>query len=296
MPRWLKITGIGCGGLLVLGVLFIVLLVVLAPTDTAGPTRGEDGEQASQQEEQGRQSETSDKVFNTENYGQLFSDPDAYTGAEVNVTGQLFGPPENDGGELAFQMFVDPENAEWNTVVYSGSGDLGLKADDYVRVEGSVLGSLAGENAFGGSIDAPTVEAEEVTVIDAAEAIDPAQKTVEVGQTVTDQGFSITLNRVEFGENTTRAYVSAQNGTNTAASFYTYDAKILQGSSQVDIAEDLYVYDLTEPQSDLAPGIQTEGVVVFGKVNSSQPFNIQFEWFSENFDVSPNPLVFEVVP
>lgn len=293
MPRWLKITSIGCGGLLVLGVIFVVLLVALVPTETTGPTEEAGGEQAAQQ---GEQPEVSSEVFTNENYGQLFSDPDAYVGAEVDVTGQLFVPPERDSGELALQIFVDPENSEWNTVVYSENSDLGLESGDYVRVKGSVLGSLSGENAFGGSIDAPTIEAENVTVTDAAEAIDPAEKTVEVGQTVTDQGFSITLNRVEFGENTTRAYISAQNGTNAGASFYTYDAKILQGSSQVDVAEDLYVYDLTEPQSDLSPGVQTEGVVVFGRVDSSQPFNIQFEWFSEDFDVSTNPLVFEIVP
>lgn len=214
----------------------------------------------------------------------------------MDITGQLLGPPERDGGEIAFQMFADPENAEWNTIVYTGDTGLKLKSDDYVRVKGSVLGSLAGENAFGGSIEAPTVEAEDVTIIDAAEAIDPTQETVEVGQTLTDQGFSITLNRVEFGEETTKAYISAQNGTNAAASFYTYDAKVVQDSSQVDVSEDLYVYDLPEPQSDLAPGVQTEGVVVFGPVESSQPFTVQFEWFSENYDVSPKPIVFEVAP
>ncbi|MGF1472106.1 MAG: hypothetical protein ACFB50_10245 [Rubrobacteraceae bacterium] len=295
MPRWLKITGIGCGGLLILGALFIVglvALVALVPTDTTGSGQGTGGNR----EGQNGQSENSGETFTTENYGQLFADPDAYSDAEVDVTGQLFVPPEREGGELAFQIWVDPENAEWNTVVYSENSDLELKSDDYVRVKGSVLGSLSGENAFGGDVDAPTIEARDVEVIDAAEAIDPAQKSIDVGQTREDQGFSITLNRVEFGENSTRAYVTARNGTNSTASFYTFDARIVQGSSQVDVSEDLYVYDLQEPQEDLAPGVQTEGVVVFGRVDASQPFNVRFEWLSENFNITPKPLMFTVTP
>lgn len=130
MPRWLKITGIGCGGLVILGVLFIVLLVALVPTDTMDSAQGGGSEQA----------ENSGKMFTTENYGQLFSDPDAHTGARVDITGQLLGPPERSGGEIVLQMFVDPENAEWNTVVYAGEGSVAaaLKSDDYVRVKGSV--------------------------------------------------------------------------------------------------------------------------------------------------------------
>ena len=60
-------------------------------------------------------------------------------------------------------MFVDVENSDWNTIVYTDQTDLDLNTDDYVRVRGEVLGSLEGENAFGGSITAPTVQASKVT-------------------------------------------------------------------------------------------------------------------------------------
>jgi hypothetical protein len=57
---------------------------------------------------------------------------------------------------LAFRVFVDVEYSDRNTIVYTDQTDLDPNLDDYVR--GQVLGSLEGENAFGGSITAPTVK------------------------------------------------------------------------------------------------------------------------------------------
>ena len=179
--------------------------------------------------------------------------------------------------------------------MYSDDPDLRLEADEYVRVRGTVLGSFEGENAFGGSITAPQVQAESVEVVGPTEALDPALKTVEVGQTQGDQGFSIALQKVEFGEETTRAYVALQNGTGAPAGFYTFNARILQGARQIDPTDD-YEYSELEPQSDLSTGVQTEGVVTFGPAETDQPLEVQFEWSSENYDLSPNPIVFQVVP
>lgn len=71
-------------------------------------------------------------------------------GASVDVAGQLLERPEDTGEELAFQMFADPENSEWNTIVYTDQTDLNLDTDDYVRVQGEVLGAFEGENAYRG--------------------------------------------------------------------------------------------------------------------------------------------------
>ena len=213
----------------------------------------------------------------------------------MDITGRVFTAPEIVGEETAFQMFADPENSEWNTSVYAEGTNLGLNVDDYVHVVGTVQGSMEGENAFGGTVTAVEVEASRVESVSAVEAVDPTQKTVEVGQTLTDRGFSVTLEKIEFGEDTTRAYVTAYNGTNRGASFYDFDAKIMQGSQQLD-AETPFDYEVQAPQTDLSPGAETEGVVVFGKADSSQPLEVSFQWSSDNYNITPNPLVFQVTP
>lgn len=95
------------------------------------------------------------------------------------MAGKLLGAPESSGGETAFQMFADPANSEWSTIVHY-DGNVDLNPDEYVRVTGSVLGSFEGENAFGASLTATEVQADLVEVVDAGEALDPAQKTIQV--------------------------------------------------------------------------------------------------------------------
>src|SRR5829696_8476454 len=139
------------------------------------------------------------------------------------------------------------------------------------------------------------LQAYKVDVVSGVEAVDPTQKTVEVGRTLSDQGFSIKLKKIEFGEDTTRVYVSIFNGTDTGVSFSDYDAKILQGSRQFD-QETTYDYEVKAPQSELRPGVRTDGAVTFGKVDPSQPLQVRFEWYSDNYNVNAHPIVFQVRP
>jgi len=283
---------------IVAALLFIILVVIvlaaLAGGSGGGNGGGESGESFHQKPaEKPAKAEDSGETFTKENYAQLVSDPDAHEGAKVDVTGQVFTSPEILEGDTAFQIFVDPENGELNTAVLAEGTDLGLEMDDYVHVVGTVTGSMEGENAFGGTVSAVAVAASKIEPVSAVAAVDPAQETVEVGRTLTDQGFSITLKKIEFGEETTRAYVSAYNGTNTLAYFSDYDTKIIQGSRQID-QETAYDYDVKAPQSELNAGVRTEGVVTFGKADSSQPMEVRFEWSSDNYNVTSNPIVFEI--
>lgn len=191
--------------------------------------------------------EGSGETFTNDNYSELYSDPDAHEGGERGRRRAASGEAEDTGEELAFQMFADPENSEWNTIVYTDQTDLNLDTDDYVRVQGEVLGAFEGENAFGASLTTPAVQASDFSTVSAGQAIDPATEVREIGQTLGDQGFEVTLDKIEFGEDSTRAYVKMANNTGRGASFYTFDAKIQQGSTQVDYLEDSIAYYEEEP-------------------------------------------------
>jgi hypothetical protein len=237
----------------------------------------------------------SSQTFTKENYAQLVSDPDSYEGAAVDVTGQILGAVEEDSNYVYFQMMADPVNYEWSTIVQAPDSETTLAADDYVHVKGTVVGSMEGENAFGGEVSAVSVEADTVEEIQGAEAVDPTQESIEVNQTASDQGFSITIQKIEFAANSTRVYIAARNDTGQPADLYTFDAKIIQGTTQVD-QEMPFDYELEEPQERLSPGVETQGIVAFGPVDSSQPFQVSFEWYSDNFDITPQPIVFQVTP
>lgn len=287
-------------GLSILGGLVVLLIIggLLAPTGNGG--QGENVDQGGGESDGGSkptaaEGEGSGKTFTAENYPELVSDPEAYEGASVDITGQIFTAPEMVEGDTGFQIYADPKNLEWNTAVLAKGHNTDLEVDDYVHVVGTVAGEMEGENAMGGTVTAVMLQADKVGVVSGVEAVDPTQKTVEVGRTLSDQGFGIKLKKLEFGEDTTRVYVSVYNGTSTGASFYDYDAKILQGSRQFD-QETTYDYEIKAPQTDLRPGVRTDGAVTFGKVDSSQPLQVRFEWYSDNYNITAHPIVFQVQP
>ncbi len=281
-------------GLLVLSALILSLLLANAGNDGGG-RRADQGGGSADTPSPAPAPEGSNETFTSENYPELVSDPEAHEGAEVNITGQIFTAPELVEGDTAFQMFADPQNSEWNTAVYVEGSDTDLEVDDYVNVVGTVEGEMEGENMMRGTVTAVMLRADEVDVVSAVEAVDPTQEIVEVGRTVSDQGFSIKLKKIEFGEDTTRVYVSVYNGTGAGASFSDYDAKILQGSRQFD-QETTFDYEVKAPQTDLRPGVRTDGVVTFGKVDPSQPLEVRFEWYSDNYNITAYPIVFQVKP
>ena len=42
--------------------------------------------------------------------------------------------------------------------------------------------------------------------------------------------------------------------------------------------------------------MRTDGVITFGKVDPSQPLQVRFEWYSDNYNVTPKAIVFQVAP
>jgi len=119
-----------------------------ANNDSASPASSASASASASASTQGADSgETS----TNENYAELYSDPDAHEGAAVNVTGQLLERPENTGDDLAFQMYANAENLEWNTIFYTHQRSLDLDTDDYVPVKGEVLGTLATPRLEGAS-------------------------------------------------------------------------------------------------------------------------------------------------
>ena len=304
MPRSGRSLGfwalIGAGGCLALVVLMVGLGAILAALGTSGGNSGsggqEDGGGGGSDGSSGSGGLLSGETFTRENYGVLVANPDEHKGATVDVTGQLLDNPENQGDQVAFQMWADPVKVNWSTIVRTDKKALRFSTDDYVHVRGTVVGSLEGENAFGGAVSAVEVEADEVERAEAVDAVDPTLKTLEVGQTRGSGGYSITLQKLEFGPRHTRAYVTARNDGDRGAKMDFYSSKITQNSDRVG-QNDPWDYNLPKPQAGLQPGEETEGVVIFGRADPSQPLEVSFAWQYGGFMADrPEPIVFGVAP
>jgi hypothetical protein len=286
---------IGAGGCLGLVVLLVGLEAILAALGTGGGGGGSQSGGGSDGSS-GSGGLLSGETFTRENYGVLVANPDEHKGATVDVTGQLLDNPESQGDQVAFQMWADPVKVDYSTIVRTDKKALRFGTDDYVHVRGTVLGSLDGENAFGGTVSAVEVEADEVERAEAVDAVDPTLKTVEVGQTRESGGYSVTLQKLEFGPRHTRAYLAARNDGDRGAKMDFYRSKITQGSDRAGHS-DPWDYNLPKPQAGLQPGEETEGVVIFGRADPSQPLQVSIAWqYGGYMADTPEPLVFDVAP
>ena len=138
----------------VLSTIIVIVLIARAGGDGGGGSNASgDGPGAGQN-------------FTIDNYAELATDPRSFRGATVDVTGRLLANPEVSGSTTNFQMFADPENNEWNTIVRTDSPPDNLTSGDTVRVQGTVRGAREGENKMGGTVRATEVDAESVEMVE----------------------------------------------------------------------------------------------------------------------------------
>jgi hypothetical protein len=124
-------------------------------------------------------------TFTRANYATLEDNPNQYKGAKINISGQVFALP-NSGtkGVTAVQMWMDPDNDTWNTIVAFRSSLLtpAPSDQDYLHIVGKVFKAYHYKNGFGVSETAVLVDATSVTETDEAAAEPPISST---GTTIT---------------------------------------------------------------------------------------------------------------
>jgi P pilus assembly chaperone PapD len=93
-----------------------------------------------------------------------------------------------------------------------------------------------------------------------------------VGETNEQNGFSVTLDKIELTDKQTRVWLSVKNASNYKVSLYDFSAKIVQGGKQL---EPKYISnkDLELP-SEYLQNVSAKGVIVFPAVNETG--NVKF--------------------
>lgn len=228
------------------------------------------------------------RTFDQASYGDLASSPDTYKNSRVDVVGKVFGEVQTQGENAGFQIWVSPKNSQWNTVVWA-YGKAIPKTDDYVHVVGVVDGSFSGTNGFGATVTAPKVVAEVVEIVDATALASPAQRTAR-GRSIDQNGLVVTVDRVDFAADETRVWVKVKNNTPNKATFFSFNANALQGAKQFD-HQNTYGSDYPEVQSELLPGVESSGIVVFPPIPAGS-VTFSFEGRSENYRLDFTPYTF----
>ena len=223
----------------------------------------------------------------------MYSAPDDYKGAFVELSGIVFGTVEYDEDAVYFQMWGDPENSDLNTVVGYPDPDFVLESNQYVKLTGIVTGEFTGTNAFGAQISAPTIAAETLEISSYQDVVAPTLATATAAVPTVDQlAYSVTVEKVELAENETRLYVSATNNGSSDFSIYSFNMIIIQNGRQYEV-EYNFNADYPELQDKILPGITTEGVVIFPPLENA-PFQLIIEGRSGDWDEELDNYVFDL--
>ena len=221
-----------------------------------------------------------------------FPDPSNFKGDNVEFFAKIFVEPEKDADGTYFQAYAN-NNSDRNVIVGIGDPDLDIKTDDIVFVKGTINDTFEGENAMGGIVTAPAIKAETVEISDYATAFAPAIKTVDVNQEINQHGYLLKLSKIEIAENETRLYLTIQNKSQDTISFYSFNTKLVSGNQQLE-EESNYEANYPELQSDILPGVISEGIIAFPTLSESGQVKVFLEGSSVNYDLDFVPFEFDV--
>lgn len=232
------------------------------------------------------------KVNKDLTYDMVNGNPDNYKGQIVQWGARVFTSPERDNNSVNFQAYEGGEDRNF-AVIYA-MPDFQVKEDDYVLVTGKVLGKFGGENAFGAKLEIPAVEAGYIEAGTRNDVVAPATETIPINDSNTQNSFTVTLDRAELAENETRFFIKLKNDSNDKVRMYDFDSKLTQGSKQYE-PESLYDSDQELP-SEILPGIEAEGMIVFPAIDPSQKQLTLFldKPSSDNYDLDWKEVTFNV--
>ena len=223
----------------------------------------------------------------------VFTDPEAYVGERVELGGVVFSTPEYDENAVYFQMWSDPVNYEWNTVVGYADPDLALEEGQYVKVIGEIGDVFEGENMWGATITAPAISAESVEISTYMDVVAPTIATALASTPTIDQnGYSITVEKVELAETETRLYLSVSNNGSGNFNVYTFNMYLIQDGTQYETQYNLDG-DYPELQSDIRPGVTSEAIITFPVIQQSD-FQVIMEGRSDNWQENFNEYTFDL--
>ncbi|MHB8859124.1 MAG: hypothetical protein ACYC6Z_06550 [Thermoleophilia bacterium] len=205
------------------------------------------------------------KVNKSMTYDIVNSNPDSHSGEVIEWGGRVFVEPEKDEFGVYLQVYATGNDK--NFIVGLQDPNFKVKKDDYVIVTGTVKGKFEGKNAFGANLAVPSVLAGNIELTTRSKAVAPAISSIPVNATNSQNGLDVTLTKVELAKDETRFYVKVTNGTGAKISLSTYNAKVIQGSKQLETKMQ-FDNKNEELPNDFLAGVTAEGILVFPAVEA----------------------------
>lgn len=231
------------------------------------------------------------RLLTEEEFQEMYSNPDEFIGDQVDFYAKIFVTPERDADGTYIQAYVD-NDMDKNIIIGIEDPNLDVSMDDIIHIIGTVKGSFEGENAFGGTVTAPSILASSIEVTDYATAFAPAIKTIEVSQEKAQHDVVITVEKIEIAETETRVYARVKNNSEYTYNFYTWSSKATIGSTQYEV-QDNWEAGYPEISSTILSGVESSGIITFPKFEGDS-VTLHLDGISDNFELDFDAFVFDI--
>jgi hypothetical protein len=241
--------------------------------------------------------------FTDENFYMLYENYDALAGPpiKVDITGQVVGAPwlesaEEQANAMSFQMYQGTNILDYRyiSVTYDLAGSAPVEGLDCVHVTGTTEGYRVFTDQHG-PYTLPNVVDAHVERLDCVDYLYHAEKTIDVGKTYTYGGVSVSLEKVEFARDHTRAYISVSNSNPEPINFLKGARVAYQGHHHYLHLEGAPNVHMPEIDYTIMPGETQHGVVLFKPLDYTHDSLFKFaakkgfDSYTFKFDV-PSPF------
>jgi hypothetical protein len=198
--------------------------------------------------------------------------PDDYAGKYIKVGAQVSTSFE-DGDDKYLQCYADPENYKGDFVVKL-TNDADVSDDDFVMVDGKIVGNEEFETIFGAKTKCLEIEGK-VKKGSYEETVGKALKTRKVNKKVTEQNVTMTVKKVEFAKNETRIYINAKNGNSGDVDIYDTDISVTQDGKQIDTFYNSAVGDDRPTLDTLSGNAEKDAVLTFQPMDPDKKITLK---------------------
>jgi len=248
---------------IILVVLFLFVILIGAGGGSSGPSE----KYRNVSKEEIKQS----AIENLE-YEELFRNNDEYVGKIVHFVGKVIQIQEGSGNSYVMRADVtEKEHGFWEDDVFLDYQGERILEDEIVEFWGEVKGVRKYTTVLKASRSIPEVAVLYLEVLKdyIGGGTATVKKTVEVGETDTQHGFSVALDKIELTDKQTRFWFTVKNNSKYKMSFYTYSAKLVQGSKQFEKESVFEQEQEQELPSEFLPNVEAKGVMVFPAINET---------------------------
>ena len=220
----------------------------------------------------------------------VYSTPEKYVGKRVIIKGKVSDSVKKSKDGMTFDIYADPNSLNKNSTIYYDKLDINVKDEDYVIIDGIVLGE---EDVDDLNLSDVNIKATKITKSNYIEVCSPTIRTYKINKTINQKGYKVILKKVELAKNQTRAYVTVKNSGSGEFDLYDSSAKLIQGHKQYDPDTD---FDANYPDfpDTIDKGVKAKGVISFPKIKNNKSFTLKIPASSDNYEEDIKDYVFNV--